>query len=203
MGREAVCQCNWAGATATVKALLETSELILRGEIRKRIAFAGLKSVKAAGDCLLFTVGGEKVQLHLGKAQAAKWAAALQAGPAPLAKKLGITSETVVRVIGRTDDEALQTALDFAGRLSATNPNLIVACVTTPKDIAAALRKAGSQLAAGTPIWLVYPKGPGHPLNESMVRSAGLAAGLVDTKVASVSAALTGLRFNPRRSHAG
>ncbi|MGB6688737.1 MAG: hypothetical protein WBE76_12945 [Terracidiphilus sp.] len=63
MGREANCKCDWAGTTGNVKALLETSELILRGEIRKRIPFAELKGVKAQAARLCFTVAGEPVQL--------------------------------------------------------------------------------------------------------------------------------------------
>jgi hypothetical protein len=200
MGREAVCQCTWAGASAGVKALLETSELVLRGEIRRKIPLADLKQVAVRSGRLRFTVGGEPVELHLGPAQAEKWAAALKAGPVPLARKLGVTGETVVRTLGRVTDPALASALQSAARISARNPQLIVACVATPKELAAALAKSEAQAAKGAPVWLIYPKGPGHALNESMVRAAGLAAGLVDTKVASISAALTALRFNRRRA---
>jgi len=52
----------------------------------------------------------------------------------------------------------------------------------------------------GVPIWVVYRKGPGHEINESDVRGTGLAAGVVDVKVASVSPALTGLKFVKRRN---
>jgi hypothetical protein len=55
-------------------------------------------------------------------------------------------------------------------------------------------------LAARVPIWFIYPKGKGHALSENDVRSAGLAAGIVDTKVAAVSPTLTGLRFVLRRA---
>jgi len=66
MGREAVCTCDWAGTVGEVRALLESNELILRGDIRKRVAFQKIKGVKAESDCLCFAVGGEKVQLVLG-----------------------------------------------------------------------------------------------------------------------------------------
>jgi hypothetical protein len=36
MGREAICDCTFNGTTAKVKALLESKELILRGDIRMR-----------------------------------------------------------------------------------------------------------------------------------------------------------------------
>ena len=199
MGREATCKCNWAGATGNVKALLETSELILRGEIRKRIPFAELRDVAVRSGRLCFTVAGEPVQLFLGAAQAEKWAAALKAGPAPLARKLGITSQTVVQTIGSVHDEALQSALAETSQISNRNPDLIVACVETPQDLEAAIESAKSQISKSVPVWVVYPKGPGHPLNESLIRSALLAQGMVDTKVAAVSDRLTAIRFNPRR----
>lgn len=200
MGREAICECNWAGTTAKVKALLETSELILRGELRRKIAFAELKKVEARNGQLCFTVANENVQLALGADQAAKWAAAIHAGPVPLAKKLGITSEIIVRTIGSIDDEALGSALRQASQVSARNPDLVIACVETPAQLSAALKSASAQLAKRVPIWIVYPKGKGHPLNESMIRTAALPLGLVDTKVAAVSARLTAIRFNLRAS---
>jgi hypothetical protein len=204
LGREAVCQCNWAGVTLAVKALLETSELIVRetnagrGGLRKRIPFAGIKQAKAHPDRLTFTVGSDPVALFLGKDQSAKWAAAILAGPTPLAKKLGITAGSIVRAIGDVSDPDLAEAIAITAQISPRNPTLIVAVVETPADLASALGAARLQLARSIPIWLVYPKGPGHALSESIVRAAGLAAGLVDTKVASVSTRLTALRFNLR-----
>jgi len=200
MGREANCRCKWAGATAQVKALLETSELILRGELRKRVPFADLKAVEAKGDRLCFTVAGDRIELALGKDQAAKWAAAILAGPTPLAKKLGITGETVVRAVGENADEALNEALAEASAITARNATLIVACVETPAELSATLKKTGNELAAGVPIWIVYPKGKGHAINEAKVRELVMPIGLVDTKVAAVSSRLTAMRFNLRRA---
>jgi hypothetical protein len=200
MGREAVCTCDWAGTVAEVKALLETSELILRGDIRRRVTFAEIKNVKVQADCLCFTVGREAVQLVLGSAVAAKWAVILATPPASLARKLGITDKTVVRTIGEIEDEGLKSALAEAGRISAEDANLIVACVDTPASLHAALKQAGAALAKGVPIWMVYAKGPGHPLNEAAIRDFLRGNGLMDTKVASVSAKFTALRFNLRKS---
>jgi hypothetical protein len=47
---------------------------------------------------------------------------------------------------------------------------------------------------------MVYQKGPGHALNENWIRTDLRAAGLMDTKVASVSARWTALRFNLRKA---
>ena len=103
-------------------------------------------------------------------------------------------------MIGTVDDKALREAVSGAGRFSAKSADLIIASVETPSDLAAALGKAAAELSRGASIWIVYRKGKGHALSEAVVRAAGLAARLVDTKVASVSPVLTGLRFNKRRN---
>jgi hypothetical protein len=196
MGREAVCTCDWAGTVAEVRALLETTELILRGDIRKRVAFQKIEGVKVQSDGLCFTVGTERVQLVLGDSVAAQWAATITGPPASLARKLGITSTTVVRTIGSIDDENLKAALAEAARVSSEGANLIVACVDTPEFLKTALKQAEDALANSIPIWIVYAKGPGHALSEGAIRTLLRANGLMDTKVASVSSALTAMRFS-------
>ena len=200
MGREATCTCDWNGAKAEVKALIEPPELILRGAMRRRIPIAEMKTVRAEGSVLCFIYNGERVTLQLEFAVAAKWAEALLKPPPTLAKKLGITAETNVRLIGKNDDPALEEALQVAKSVLPRNGDLILARVSTPDDLRAALAKAADALDRGTPIWFVYRKGTGHALNESLVRSTGLAVGIVDTKVAAVSATLTALRFVKRKS---
>jgi hypothetical protein len=200
MGREAVCTCDWAGTVAEVKALLEASELILRGDIRRRVPFAEMRNVKVRADCLCFTVRREAVELVLGATTAAKWAAIITNPPPSLARKLGITDRTVVRVIGAVEDNELKTALAEAARVADKGADLIVACVDTPEALHAALKQGSAALAKGVPIWIVYAKGPGHALNETAIRSLLRENGLMDTKVASVSSAMTALRFNLRRT---
>ena len=199
MGREAQCECECNGESARVKALIEPPELILRGEIRRRLPFSQLKQVRAEGRFLRFLCGPDTFVLALGNAIAEKWAAALTTPPPSLAKKLGISADTVVRVIGAVDDEALRQALSSAKAIADQDPGLILARVNTPQELASALRTAARQLAARVPIWFIYPKGRGHALNENDVRSSALATGIVDTKVAAVSPTLTALRFVKRR----
>jgi hypothetical protein len=57
MGREATCTCEWNGKKCTVKALVEPPELILRGELRRRVPIAKMQSIKAECDQLRFTCG--------------------------------------------------------------------------------------------------------------------------------------------------
>lgn len=199
MGLESPSICEASGRKTAVKALIEPPDLILRGETRRRFPISSLQQVRAEGDRLLFTFQGEHFALTLGIARASKWVKALTTSQPSLAKKLGISADSVVWTIGPIDDEALQAALAAAGGIRDKDADLIVARVNSPADLARALQSAAGQLAARVPIWLIYPKGNGHPLTESDVRSMALAAGIVDTKVASVSPVLTALRFVRRR----
>ncbi len=200
MGREALCTCVWNGEKSNVKALLEPPELILRGEVRRRVPFSKMKGVTVDGNLLHFKFEGERVALQLGNVMAAKWAGVLLKPPPTLAKKLGITPEMTVRMIGPVDDAALESALAEAKDVSQRKGELILARVDTPTELDAALKKAANQLTTGVPIWFVYRKGPGHPLNENQVREAALATGIVDTKIAAVSAEFSALRFVKRRT---
>jgi len=200
MGREAVCTCDWAGTVAEVKALLETNELILRGDIRRRVAFSEIKDVQVRSDSLCFKAGEQAAELVLGAALAAKWAATMTGPPVSLVRKLGITNRTVVRTIGDIQDENLASALAEATRISAKDADLIVACVDTPESLQAALQQVANQLMSAVPIWMVFAKGSGRALNESVIRSALRTSGMMDTKVASVSTKLTALRFSLRKS---
>jgi hypothetical protein len=195
MGREAICDCTFNGTTAKVKALLESEEIILRGDIRMRAPLHALHDVRVESESLCFHFDKHPVQLRLGAAAAKSWAKKIKTPPPSLADKLGITGKTV-RTIGPISDRALDSALSSAALISARNPDLILSYVDTLESLATTLREAKAQLARSIPIWLVYRKGPGHPLNESAIRTTLRAQGLMDTKVASVSEHLTALRFN-------
>ncbi|MGA2569037.1 MAG: hypothetical protein ABSF23_00825 [Terracidiphilus sp.] len=195
MGRESLCTCEWNGETAQVKALLESAELILRGEFRRKIPFAQIKSVRVEGGRLRFKVGGDAVAVDLGQALAEKWKKSILTPLPTLAKKLGITPESTVWVVGAVDDAALAAAIDEARALAQKGADVILARVNTPAELVRALKTTAKETNAGAALWIVYRKGPGHPIGEADVRSAGLATGIVDVKVVGVSAQLTALKF--------
>lgn len=204
MGREAECICERSGAAARVKAqvkaLLESRELILRGELSRRVPFAEMQQIKTAAGRLSFRFKGEAWSLALGSELAAKWAAIIATPPPSLAKKMGITVDISVELAGEADDKALEQALAEAKSITMRGGDLIVARVDTPDALARVLKAKAKPLANGIPMWVVYPKGRGHALNEHDVRGLCLAAGLVDHKVTAVSDALTALRFVKRRA---
>jgi hypothetical protein len=204
MGREATCMCEWNGEMARVKALIEPPELILRGEIRRRLPFSELRQLRAEGGALRFKYGRDAVTLKLETRTAENWAKAILSPPPSLAKKLGITPETTVWMIGEVDDAAIENALAESRRVARkgtrVGADLIVARVNSAAELVRAFKTAAKRTSSGVPIWIIYRKGPGHAINESDVRETGLAAGIVDVKVASVSLVLTGLKFVRRKN---
>jgi hypothetical protein len=198
MGREAACTCIWAGIGAQVKALIEPPHLILRGGFRRRLPLAELRNVRADGDLLHFDFRQDSISLVLDNGLAAKWAQAITALPVTLAKKLGITPETCVRVLGIVDDDGLREALAVAQKASKNHGDLVLARVDVGRDVLRTLKATAPDLAAGKPIWFIYPKGSGHMMTEADLRAIVLPTGLVDTKVAAVSQRLTALRFVKR-----
>jgi hypothetical protein len=200
--------CEWNGEMARVKALIEPPELILRGEIRRRLPFSEIRQLRAEGGALRFKHSRDAVTLKLEPSTAKRWAKAILAPPPSLAKKLGITPESTVWAIGEIDDAALESALAEARRVmrkgSGVGADVILARVNTTAELARAFKTAAKATSKGVPIWIVYRKGPGHAISESDVRETGLSTGIVDVKVTSVSPTLTGLKFvrrkNPKRS---
>jgi hypothetical protein len=199
MGREAFCECTFEGTTAKVKALLESHEIILRGDIRMTAPLHVLQNVRVEAESLFFNIDKHPMQLRLGAKAAESWAKKIKNPPPTLADKLGITGKTV-RTIGPIADQTLYSAICSAALIRAERPDLIISYVDTPETLATTLQAATAQLARSIPIWLIYRKGPGHPLNESGIRTTLRARGLMDTKVASVSPELTALRFNLPKS---
>jgi hypothetical protein len=196
MGREARCRCRWGDRSAEVNALLESTELILRGPIRARIPLRDISAVRADAAALTFHAAGEPVTLELGAAEARTWAQKLTTPPPSLARKLGIGPQTTLAVRGTIDDADLAAALASAATQRArpaTADLAVLRCDDARALTAFAERFAG--LAAPPPLWIVYTKGKSAPLGEHAVRDAMRAHGFVDVKVAAVSAHLTALRF--------
>lgn len=197
MGREATCQCQWGAESGQCKVVLETSELIVRGQIRRRTPIASLTRVSVKGDSLHFHAGQDAVTLILGSELALSWAKKIATPPPTLAAKLGISSQSNLLTVGDCADEDLKAAVETAATTESKNPDLIFACVKTADDLNYAL-DLYAKIASQPPIWIVYPKGPNKPIGETEIRDTLRRENFIDTKVASVSTSLTALRFIKR-----
>jgi hypothetical protein len=155
-----------------------------------------MMGVAARGNKLVFHVGQDRVELHLGTDAAQRWAKAI-ASPLPdLASKLGISSTTRLSVLGNVVSEELQAAVDQGMAARGKEVDLTLICANTQSEV----DDCFARQTLGGPLWIVYPKGANSPVKESLVRDLLRSHGFIDTKVASVSARLTAMRFVRRKS---
>ena len=155
-----------------------------------------MMGVAARGSKLIFNVGPDHVELHLGSEAAQRWAKAI-ASPLPgLARKLGISPTTRLSVIGNVGSEELKAALAEGIAARGKEIDLTLICANTQSE----LDHCFARQASRGPLWIVYPKGANSLVKESLVRDLLRSHGFIDTKVASVSATLTAIRFVERKS---
>ena len=195
MGRERLCTARSGDKTVRGKALLETSEIIFRGDFRLKLPFASLKSVISRdGELHLKWPGGSAV-LELG-AEAEVWAHRIL-HPKSTAEKLGIKPGLVISAVAMDGGDFLRALRVNAKSLSDAKPladsDLIFFGAVRSTDLVRA-KKLAPSLSSGGALWIVYPKGK-QEITELQVLSAGKAAGLVDIKVVSFSATQTAVKF--------
>jgi len=195
VGSELLCSIRWDDKTAEGKALLETNEIIFRGDFRLKIPFASLKSVVAHdGELHLKWPQGSAV-LELGQ-QAEKWAQKIL-HPKSTAEKLGLKPGLVISAIAMGDDSFVQDARAQAGSFSTSralkNSDLIFFGARKANELTG-FKKLLPSLASAGALWIVYPKGR-QEITELQVLKAGRAAGLVDIKVVGFSPTHTALKF--------
>ncbi len=123
----------------------------------------------------------------------------------PLPAKLGIKSGFQVALIDSPPDFTetlgeLPAGVQFAGQASA-DTDLILCFVRSRRDLQQAIANL-APLVQTISIWFIWPKkasGVMTDVSEPWVRAAGLAAGLVDFKVAAIDATWSGLLFRRRK----
>lgn len=195
MGREILCTVRTAGKTGHGKALLETNEIVFRGQPRLKISLTSLKSVSARdGELHLKWADGSAV-FEIGE-QAEKWAHKIL-HPKSTSEKLGIKPGLVIAAVAMGNGDFVNQLRATAKRFSDSKPlkdsDLIFVGVEKTADLARAGKVADSLGVAGA-MWIVYPKGK-QEIKEQQVLEAGKRAGLVDVKVVSFSATHTALKF--------
>lgn len=194
MGREALCYAEVDGEAGEVRALLESTELILRGHIRRHFAKADIAGVKVQGEVLCFTVAGETVRLHLGARGANAWSTAIAKPPPSLRAKLGLDKGARAILVGTCDDAVLAEALDGVLVDNVAAADMIITRIEGPDDLVAA--QAAHDTSNHAPIWAIYPKGKGVAFGDTAIRSILREAGFRDTKSCAVSDRLTATRYN-------
>jgi len=175
--------------------LLETSEILFRGDFRLKITFAKIKSAKAVeGELRLRTADGLAV-FHLGAA-AEKWRDKIL-HPKSRIEKLGVKPEARVSLLGDFAPEYLDelgklTKSLSTGKITADS-EWIFFSVDSKEDLAD-LPKIAKAMEGAAALWIVYPKGQKR-ITENDVLAAGRKSGLKDVKVVGFSPTHTALKF--------
>jgi hypothetical protein len=194
MGAEAQATVKVGRKSFAGKALLETSELIFRGDTRLKIPFAQITSLNARDGKLTVTYGDDTAVFTLGS-KAEQWADKIR-NPKSLIDKLGVKADHRVVVLN-VDDAAFvaqlrQRAPDVSTRLRKDADVIMFGAASLPE--LARLEKLRDAIKRDGMIWTVTPKGKGG-IKDTDVMAAGKRAGLVDVKVASFSATHSASKF--------
>ena len=198
MGAEARCQLRVGEAVHEGKALLETDELLFRGEkrgtergMRLAIPLASIRDVSGANGALRVLFEGGDATFVLGD-QAEKWAEKIRS-PKSLIDKLDVKPEHSVSVVAIDASDFIESLRARAARVVigrfAPKSSVIFLGAENAAGLSR-LEKAAAAMARDGAIWVVHPKGTAG-LRDTEIFAEAKRLGLTYTKVARFSATHT------------
>ncbi len=195
MGHELKCNVRFGKQESLGKALLETSEILFRGDFQLKIPFSSIQSAKAVdGELRLQTAQGLAI-FQLGAA-AGKWREKIL-HPKSRIEKLGVKPGAKVSLLGEFDSEFLREAIGLTKSVTKAKAAVDSDCIffaADSKEDLGALSKIAKSMQGEAALWVVYPKGVKH-ITENDVLAAGRKCGLKDVKVVGFSPTHTALKF--------
>jgi hypothetical protein len=194
MGEEARCIVRFGDARSEGKALLETDELIFRGDFRIAVPLKAITALDASDGELRVEFADGEATFELGS-KAERWAERIR-NPKSILDKLGVKPQSNVAVVNLQDGEFRTLLEDRIGGYATTpqpESDLIFLGAESTGDLGR-IEPLVQYLRPNGHIWVVAPKGR-LDIREADVLEAGRAAGLKDTKVARFSGTHTAHRF--------
>jgi hypothetical protein len=195
MGYETKCDVRVDDGAGQVRratnatVLLETDELIVRGEARVRVPRADIRDVTRRAGTVIITSPAARVTLTLGADAAAKWEQRLQEPPKRLIDKLDVKPGAKVWLIKVTDAALVAQLAERTSRLStgrsATKVDVAFVQVDGASDLTRVTAAAQAIVPDGA-IWVVHPKGK-DGVADTTIFAEAKRLGLTSTKVARVS----------------
>src|SRR5690242_10174073 len=122
MGQEAMGEVRIGEATGKAKVLLETDELIFRGEVKGKVAFKALTAIEPGPDGLRLAWPDGEAIVDLPQRTAAQWADRIT-NPPSLLDKLGVTDGT--RLVVLDPDRRLEGDGAFTAELATRSVKLV------------------------------------------------------------------------------
>jgi hypothetical protein len=200
MGNEVKCRARFGKQESHGSALLETREIIFRGDFPLKIPFAAILSAEVVGDGLQLRTAEDVATFELGASTAQKWREKIL-HPKTRIEKLGIKPGMKVSLIGfENKDEEFLKELESAKALVTPAKDGVQRdcdCIllrTDTKQQLAQVSKIARKMLGAVALWIIYPKGQ-KDITEGDVFAAGHKAGLTDIKVVGFSATHTALKF--------
>ena len=187
MGYETVVHVKRAGKRIESKVLLETEEIIVRGELRTKIPFKSIRKAAVERGALALDLADERILLELGADAAKKWLDKIN-NPKSRIDKLGVKKGQVVSIVGNAPEDFLNEleaqGVKASGKV-AKDSDIIFLFADKPAVLSKISTLVKSMKRDGA-IWVVHPRGRADLL-DAHVFAAAKAAGLTDVKVARFS----------------
>jgi hypothetical protein len=195
MGAEAKCTATISGKKAVGKALLETDELIFRGDdVRLTIPYKSVSSIDVKDGVLHVAWLSGVASFDLGPS-AVKWADRIRNPPTRI-DKLDVKPGQLVLFVG-IRDSTLREEIETRGATVVARPIAQVDAVFVAANDRGDLKRLATVqnfLKRDGAIWVIRPKGSPN-ISENDVMSAGKNVGLVDVKVVRFSETHTAEKF--------
>ncbi|MET0551398.1 MAG: hypothetical protein ABW221_00050 [Vicinamibacteria bacterium] len=195
MGLEAECTARLGRQSSVGRAQLEEKEVVFRGTFRAKVPIGPGTTATEKGGTLQLEWPEGTLRLELGAA-APKWLEKIR-NPRGRLDKLGVKEGMRVAIVGLKDEafeaEVRARTKDVSVGKVPRAADLVIARMDRLADVER-LRVLRQAIEPDGAVWVVWPKGV-KAFREDDVRAAGPSAGLVDVKVMSFSAELSGLKL--------
>jgi hypothetical protein len=194
MGLETKCRAKVDDGSGKIReadatVLLETDELIVRGEARIQIPRSSIKNVAARGGVLTVSAPPATISLTLGADAAAKWKTKIEEAPKRLIDKLDVKPGAKVWIFDVDDETLIAQVTERTDRVSrgssASGCDVVFVDVNSEKELSRIGKAIGATHDRGA-VWVLHRKGP-TGIADTTIFAAAKALGLVYTKVARVS----------------
>lgn len=175
--------------TADATVLLETDELVIRGEARIKVPRRDIMQVARRGGVVTITAPSTTVKLTLGEPAATKWEAKLKEAPKRLIDKLDVKPNAKVWLLDLAQPELESQIDDRTSNVtrdkSARECDVVFVGVERDSQISR-IERALKGMSDGGAIWVIHPKGKEGVADVAIFEKAK-ALDLTYTKVARVS----------------